>query len=134
MILCDTNILIEFYKNNASIVQELGHIGQDQLAISAITQAELYFGALNRAELAKIKQHLSLLHLFPIDVSISNTFLQLMETYSLSHQLSLPDALIAATALVHDLRLYTLNVKDFQFIAGLELHQSSSHQADISHK
>jgi predicted nucleic acid-binding protein len=32
MILCDTNILIEFYKNNASIVQELGHIGQDQLA------------------------------------------------------------------------------------------------------
>lgn len=134
MILCDTNILIEFYKNNASIVQELGHIGQDQLAISAITQAELYFGALNRAELAKIKQHLSLLHLFPIDVSISNTFLQLMETYSLSHQLSLPDALIAATALVHDLRLYTLNVKDFQFIAGLELHQSSSHQADKSHK
>jgi tRNA(fMet)-specific endonuclease VapC len=134
MILCDTNILIEFYKNNASIVQELGHIGQDQLAISAITQAELYFGALNRAELAKIKQHLSLLHLFPIDVSISNTFLQLMETYSLSHQLSLPDALIAATALVHDLKLYTLNVKDFQFIAGLELHQSFSHESDKSHK
>lgn len=29
MILCDTNILIEFYKNNVSIVQELGHIGRD---------------------------------------------------------------------------------------------------------
>jgi predicted nucleic acid-binding protein len=50
-----------------------------------------------------------------------------METYSLSHKLSLPDALIAATALVHDLKLYTLNVKDFRFIAGLELYQSSSH-------
>jgi predicted nucleic acid-binding protein len=47
-----------------------------------------------------------------------------METYSLSHKLSLPDALIAATALVHDLKLYTLDVKDFRFIAGLELHQS----------
>jgi predicted nucleic acid-binding protein len=123
MILCDTNILIEFYKNNTPIVQELGQIGQDQLAISAITQAELYFGALNRAELAKIKRHLSLLHLFPIDVSISSTFLQLMETYWLSHKLSLPDALIAATALVHDLKLYTLNVRDFRFIAGLELYQ-----------
>jgi tRNA(fMet)-specific endonuclease VapC len=123
MILCDTNILIEFYKNNAPVVQELHQIGQDQLAISAITQAELYFGALNKAELAKIKQHLSLLRLFPIDLPISSAFLGLMEAYSLSHRLGLPDALIAATGLVHNLPLYTLNVKDFQFIAGLELYQ-----------
>jgi len=37
MILCDTNILIEFYKNNPSIVQELRKIGQNLIAISAIT-------------------------------------------------------------------------------------------------
>lgn len=61
MILCDTNILIEFYKNTPQIVQELHHIGPNQLAVSPITQAELYFGALNKAELKKIKQHLSLL-------------------------------------------------------------------------
>ena len=60
MILCDTNILIEFYKNNQQIVQELRHIGQNQLAISPVTQTELYFGALNKAESGKIKQHLSL--------------------------------------------------------------------------
>ena len=47
MILCDTNILIEFYKNNPQIVQELRHIGPSQLAVSPITQPELYFGALN---------------------------------------------------------------------------------------
>lgn len=34
MILCDTNILIEFYKNNPQIVQELRRMGQSQLAIS----------------------------------------------------------------------------------------------------
>lgn len=45
-----------------------------------------------------------------------------METYSLSHKLSLPDALIAATALSHDVKLYTLNIKDFRFISGLQLH------------
>ena len=61
MILGDTNILIEFYKNNPQIVQELRQIGQNQLAISPVTQAELYFGALNKAELGKIKQHLSLM-------------------------------------------------------------------------
>lgn len=59
MILCDTDVLIEFYKNTPQILQELRHIGQHNLAISAITQAELYFGALNKPELEKIKRHLS---------------------------------------------------------------------------
>ena len=123
MILCDTNILIEFYKNNSQIVQELRQIGQSQLAISPITQAELYFGALNKAELRQIKQHLSVLHQIPLDTSTSSMFLELMESYSLSHKLSLPDALIASTALVHNLELYTLNAKDFRFIPNLSLYQ-----------
>ena len=128
MILCDTNILIEFYRNNPQIVQELRQIGQNQLAVSPITKAELYFGAFNKAELKKIKQHLSLLTPIPLDVSISTIFLQLMETYSLSHKLSLPDALIAATALERDLELYTLNAKDFRFIANLKLYQPVSYK------
>jgi len=123
MILCDTNILIEFYKNTPSTVQELRQIGQGQLAISAITQAELYYGALNKTQLQKIKKHLSLLRCIPLDTPISNMFLQLMGTYSLSHKLSLPDALIAATALVHNIELYTLNEKDFRFISGLKLYR-----------
>ena len=123
MILCDTNILIEFYKNNTQIVQELHHLGHDQLAISIVTQAELYFGALNKQELKKIKQHLSLLHQIALDISISKEFVRLVEAYSLSHKLSLPDALIASTALVHDFELYTLNVKDFQYISTLKLYQ-----------
>jgi predicted nucleic acid-binding protein len=48
-----------------------------------------------------------------------------MEAYSLSHKLSVPDALIAATAIVHDVALYTLNVKDFHFISDIELYQPS---------
>lgn len=127
MILCDTNILIEFYKNNSQIVQELRQIGQNQLAISPVTQAELYFGALNKAELRHIKQHLSLLHQIPLDAPTSSMFLELMESYSLSHKLSLPDALIASTALVHNLELYTLNVNDFRFIPNLGLYQPSSY-------
>jgi predicted nucleic acid-binding protein len=123
MILCDTNILIEFYKNNPQITQELRQLGLNQLAISVITQAELYYGALNKAELSKIKKHLSALHVLGIDTAVSQQFLHLMETYSLSHKLSIPDALIAATALIHQLELYTLNVKDFHFIPGLNLHQ-----------
>jgi tRNA(fMet)-specific endonuclease VapC len=126
MILCDTDILIEFYKNTPHILQELRHIGQTNLAISAITQAELYFGAFNKAELKKIQRHLASIYRFPLDIAISNKFLSLIETYALSHKLSLPDAIIAATAIVHDLPLYTLNLKDFQFITGITLYQPIS--------
>ena len=123
MILCDTNILIEFYKNNPQIGQTFRAVGKNGLAISVITEVELYFGALNKAELQMIKQHLSSLHRFGLDTAVSNQFLQLMETYSLSHKLSIPDALIAATALVHKVELFTFNVKDFHFIPNLALFE-----------
>ena len=45
-----------------------------------------------------------------------------MEEYFLSHKLAIPDALIAATALVNSISLYTLNAKDFRFIEGLTIH------------
>ena len=125
MILCDTNILIEFYKNNAKVVNELRHIGVNQLAISVITQAELYYGAIDKIELQKIRKHLGILTIFPVDVLISIKFIELMETYSLSHKLAIPDALIAATALVYDVDLYTLNLKDFRFIKGLNLYSGN---------
>lgn len=122
MILCDTNILIELYKNNPQIIAQLQQIGINKLAISVITQSELYFGAINKTELNKIKKHLNLIHIFPLDITVSNQFILLMETYSLSHKLSIPDALIAATALANQLDLYTLNRRDFRFIRGLKLY------------
>ncbi len=123
MILCDTNILIEFYKGRQQVLETLKHIGQSNLAISVITQAELYFGALNKSELKMIRDHLSAISRIPLDIAVSNKFLLLMETYSLSHKLSLPDAMIAATALVHSMPLYTFNTRDFRFIAELQLYQ-----------
>jgi tRNA(fMet)-specific endonuclease VapC len=122
MILCDTNILIEFYKNNEQIIVELRQIGVDSLAVSAVSVAELYFGALDKSELNQLKQHLASMDQLPLNTAVSKTFLRLMEAYSLGHKLSIPDALIAATAIEHSMPLYTLNVKDFRFIDTLQLH------------
>jgi predicted nucleic acid-binding protein len=41
MILCDTNILIEFYKGNSEIVTELQSVGIAELAVSVVTCGEL---------------------------------------------------------------------------------------------
>ncbi len=45
-----------------------------------------------------------------------------MKTYALSHKLTIPDALIASTAIIHQIQLYTLNKKDFTFIPDLILY------------
>jgi tRNA(fMet)-specific endonuclease VapC len=123
IVLCDTNIIIELYKGNNEIITKLKEIEQQNIAISIITAGELLYGALNKNELAKITRDVQHLHNFDIDSNISSTFLKLMNNYSLSHKLSLPDAFIAATALYHNLELFTLNVKDFKFIKGLKLYK-----------
>ncbi len=121
LVLCDTNIIIELYKGNPTIVKSLKSIGQEKIAVSIITAGELLYGALNKKELTQINRDLSELRILEIDNEIGNEFIKLMSTYSLSHNLSLPDGLIAATAIVHDTPFYTLNTKDFKFISGLKL-------------
>jgi predicted nucleic acid-binding protein len=123
MILCDANILIEFYKGNSVIINELHEIGLSDLAVSVVTTGELFYGARDTLELAKIQKHLSLMKQIPLDEEISTRFLALLEEYALSHKLSVPDALIAATALPWKLPIYTLNIRDFRFIPDLEFHK-----------
>ena len=126
MILCDTNVLIEFYKNNPQVTADFRQIGLRNLAVSVVTVAELYYGAFNKAELREIKKHLALMHQISVTRDISLRFLDLMETYALSHRPGIPDLLIAATAIDHDLTLFTLNVKDFRFITDLTIHEHTT--------
>ena len=121
MILCDTNIFIEIYRNNESIIQKIKHIGQHNLAVSDVTLAELFFGARNKNELGAIRKDMNKLIVFLIDSFISDLAVKLVETYSLSHKLALTDALIGATAIHHKIELYTLNVKDFKFLDEVKL-------------
>lgn len=122
VVLCDTNILIDFSKRNPEVVQTLKTIGTANIQVSAITAGEFIFGALNNADLTKILKALRAVTVLPVNEAISERGVELVTRYGLSHTLAVPDALIAATALVHDLPLYTLNTKDFRFIEGLRLY------------
>ena len=122
MMLCDTNILIEFYKANPTVIQTLQQLGSSNIAVSVITKAELFYGARDKQEFAKIERHLSACRCYGLNDSISALFIELMSRYSLSHKVSIPDMLIAATAITHELELYTLNIKDFKFIPELNVY------------
>jgi predicted nucleic acid-binding protein len=124
MILCDTNILIELYKNNTDIVSAVEFIKQENVVISDVTRAELFVGALNKRELQTLYKDVSQLTILPIQPTISTMSIELLVKYCLSHNLDFHDALIAATAIFYNFELYTLNVKDFAFIPGLRLYQS----------
>ena len=124
LILCDTNIIIELYKGNPAILKTLKSIGQQNISVSIITAGELIYGALNKRELARIKKDIAHLPILGIDEAVCDKFLTLMSTYALSHQLSLPDGFIAATALAHQIPLYSLNKKDFKYIKGLKFYEA----------
>ena len=125
MILCDTNILIEFYKGNTETTLTLKKIGQNNIAVSVITKAELLYGARDRQELDRINRHLEQCRCYHVTSDISELFIKLMRDYAPSHKPSIPDLLIAATAITHDLIVYTLNSKDFRFIDGVRLYSES---------
>jgi predicted nucleic acid-binding protein len=125
LILVDTNIVIEVLKNNPEIVKAVNSIGIEHAAVSSITLMELYYGALNKAELRKIKKYVNAFEIIQINEEISTRAVNLIETYAKSHNLNLPDALIAATAIKNNIKLMTLNVKDFRYIEELTLWQTS---------
>ena len=94
------------------------------MAVSVVTVGELFFGARDRRELSKIQGHLSQIQQVALDEEISTQFVNLLGKYPLSHKLSVPDALIASTAISKDMPIYTLNIKDFRYIPGLKLYES----------
>ena len=119
-IVLDTNILIEILKGNQAIVEKLER-GDFVHCISAITVMELYYGALNKAELIRLKKFITLFEVIEVNTDISILSITLIYTYAKSHNLAIPDSLIAATAMSKNIKILTLNLKDFKYIEGLIL-------------
>ena len=124
MILCDTNVIIETLKGDEKTIKIVESIGLENIAISSVTVMELYFGAFNKRELNKIKKHLKALNIVHFDNDVSELAVNMIESYSKSHGLQIPDAIIAATALSLEIKLFTLNLKDFRYIDGLKLQKN----------
>ncbi len=121
MVIFDTNILIEIYRGNPAVKEEIEHIESNVFYISSITVAEFMVGAKDKVDLKRIEQQLSKYTPLPINEDITDIFIDIFKTLTLSHRPGIADSLIAATALYYHLPLYTHNKKHFQFIPGIEL-------------
>ena len=122
MILCDTSVLVEALRQNQVVTDHLNEIGFSNIGLSLITVMEIYQGARSRTELNHLEKWLSWFDWYPVTPMISNQACKWVKKYILSKHIQIPDALIAATAVMNDLPLYTFNLKDFSYIPGIRLY------------
>ncbi|WP_373523698.1 type II toxin-antitoxin system VapC family toxin [Aquiflexum sp.] len=120
-VICDTNIIIELFKDNQKVKETCLEIGINNLYVSPITIGEFYYGALNKREIPLLNKHLERFGILPLNENISSIFVDLMRKFCLSHKPFIGDMLIAATALHYEIEIYTFNTKDFHFIPNLKL-------------
>jgi predicted nucleic acid-binding protein len=118
----DTDILIDAGRGVVQAVNCLQEIERKSaLAASVVTQLELFVGCRDKTELHGVEKFLRRFQLIKLSESISDTAVDLLRQYRLSHGLLIPDALIAATALTFSLPFISKNQRDYRFIAGLNL-------------
>lgn len=125
-VICDTDVIIDYWNSNSQRYVDSRNvldniIGVENIVISTITKMELIIGAKNKSELSKIIKNSQNFEVSSINSDISTLAIQLLQDYNLSYGLVLPDALIAATAIITQFPLYTYNLKDYKYIDGIEL-------------
>ena len=121
MTLCDTNVFIYAFNGRQDTIDKLTEIGFQDIVLSSISVMELYQGMGNKVELAQIKRKIKYFDVIEINDDASKLATKLIENFRLSHNLQIPDAIIGATAVIHQLPLFTYNIKDFAFMPGIKL-------------
>ena len=115
--LIDTNIVIYTLGNQLS-PDAASFIRTIHPAISVITQIELLgWRGLTERDVIPLQYFVSHAVIYSMDGSVVQQTIELRRKY----KIKIPDAIIAATALVHGLDLVTRNVQDFRAIADLKV-------------
>ncbi len=119
--LLDTNVVSRFLTGDYKVKEFLDSeiLAGKNYCVNAVVYIELIQGSIKKQHRDSIKNFLSEIISYPLTPAISVTAIELIDKYSASEGLFLPDALIAATAIEHDLTLVTFNAKDFKFIKEL---------------
>lgn len=117
--LIDSNVLIEFI---AKLLPEpaytaLAKIIDEEFNISFISKIEVLGHSLADDNL---REFVKLANVYDINSELIDATIELR----LKQKIKLPDAIIAATALVYELVLITRNVNDFKNIPGLQVVNS----------
>ena len=108
MYLVDTNIIIYYLEGEPAAVSFL-HKNRENLAISSITWMETLAYSFSEDEELLVRAFLKEFRI----IDIASPIMELSVTLRRKKKMKLPDAIIAASAIHHNLTLLTRNIKDF---------------------
>jgi predicted nucleic acid-binding protein len=112
-VLVDTDVFIDHLRGAVEL-----KAGRHRLHYSVVTRAELFAGSTASGTIAALLEPLREL---PVDRTIAERAGRVRR----ETKIRLPDALIAATALEHDLQLVSRNRRDFESVRGIRLRSST---------
>ena len=121
LVICDTNIFISLFRNIPQTIEELEAIGSEKVLISSVSVMELYRGMQNKQELTEMQKKIKSYNVLHFNEDVSQTAVELINKFKLSHNIQIPDAIIAVMSVVYNIELFTYNLKDFKFIPGIKL-------------
>ncbi len=111
-VLVDTDVMIDYLRGVAPAVRFI-QAHADRLPLPAIVVGELCAGVRDGEERDVLDAMTAALDIVPITAKIAADGGLLKREFGKSHDLSLADAIIAATAKQRDAELATLNVKHY---------------------
>jgi len=125
--LLDTNAVLDFMGKKLAV--------NIQKALSKIVDTEINLSVINKIELlgfSKVEQDIidfvNYANILPINNEIVEKTIEIRKVF----RIKLPDAIIAATAMVYDMTVITGNTSDFKHIVGLKLFDTRKKRSDVS--
>lgn len=111
----DSNILIDFLKGKTEASNFI--LQFDPILTSVVVVSELYTGVLSKKELRELNAFLeNSVKQIPVSQEIAKEAGLLRMRYGKSHGIRLPDAFIAATAIVKKVPIASLDKKHFSIL------------------
>lgn len=113
-LLFDSDVLIEYLRNNPTVVEEVNELAVSDavLAITPVTEAEIRAG-LRSNEKKRVESTLGAFECLVMDRRVGQRAGEYLRKYAKSHGLETDDAFIAAAAFVHKFSLCTFNWKHY---------------------
>lgn len=110
--LIDTDILSDVLRGYVPALQYLRGM-PEPCSLSAVSVAEVYQHVRDGHERGALAALLGVVEILPVDVHIAERAGVLRRSYADSHQVTLPDAIVAASAERYGLQLATLHPRHF---------------------
>jgi predicted nucleic acid-binding protein len=124
MLVIDSDILIWILRGNKEIMRFFAGVvaeTEGYIFITPVQIAEIYKG-IRPKEKAKVENFIDALNVLDIDKDIGKLAGNFMNEYGKSHDVTMADALIAASTKKHFLKLWTLNKKHYPMLEDKDFY------------